>query len=226
MQYYAQDAKSAEAAAPGSGVPPFNFSVDPDAGRPLGFLGCNLPAIENSFWYHQVGNVGLVGQSGAYPLEATRPFMREACAWLAEQPGLEVAVLAGHWDRDGSGASPEMAMPQWYAEMTAMPGCAELHERGLLKFVMGHTHCNNPHPKPMGQRHGAGFRVAGFGMGKGCGNFGVPMLDTTGGRVRVWYFDASSDELYAALHDCVQRRGWRRCTHLATLWLDQGIRHR
>mmetsp|Transcript_23151 Transcript_23151/g.65625 ORF Transcript_23151/g.65625 Transcript_23151/m.65625 type:complete len:494 (-) Transcript_23151:130-1611(-) len=219
MQYYFQDTKAAEAAAPGSGALPFDPSVDPDANRPLGLIGCNLPAISNSFWYHQVGNVGLVGQSGAYPLSATRPYMAEACSWLAQQEGLEAALLVGHWDVPGSGAGPHMAVPEWYQEMMALPGCAELHSRGLLKFVMGHTHCNNPHPNS----HGAGFRIAGFGM-HGCGDFGVPVLDTTGRRVRLWYFDTSSDELYDALMNCLRSRGgWRACTGHAQLWLDQEI---
>ena len=28
----------------------------------------------------------------------------------------------------------------------------------------------------------------------GCGNYGVPVLDTTDGRVRVWYFDIFSTD--------------------------------
>ena len=28
----------------------------------------------------------------------------------------------------------------------------------------------------------------------GCGNYGVLVLDTTGGRVRVWYFDIMSTD--------------------------------
>ena len=52
---------------------------------------------------------------------------------------------------------------------------------------MGHTHCNVPHP------HGktdTGFMVAGQGM-EGCGNYGMPIVDTTGGRVRVWHFESA-----------------------------------
>merc|ERR1712060_799721 len=98
--------------------------------------------------------------------------------------------------------------------MAALPGCRDFYERGMLKYVMGHTHCNNPHPH--GQV-GAGFRVAGFGM-EGCGNYGIPIIDTHAGRVRFWYFDTSSDELYEAVMKCVTAKGWRGCTSLATLW--------
>jgi hypothetical protein len=216
MQYYAQDAKAAEALLPGSSGAPFNLSIDPGAHR---LLGCNLPAIENSFWYNQVGNLGVVGQSGAYSLEESMPLMKEACAWLGQQPGIEVAMLVGHWDDAGMGADSDMAMPQWYEEMAQLPGCAALDARGMLKFVMGHTHCNDPHPHG---KIGAGFRVAGFGM-EGCNNFGMPLVDTTEDRVRFWYFDTSSDGLYENVTTCVQSKGWRGCTDLATLWLDEPI---
>jgi len=217
LQFYAQDTKAAETVGLGSSRAPFNFSVPPDGGLPL--VGCKLPAAANFFWYNQVGNVGLIGQSGAYSLADAKPHMAEACAWLAKQPGLQVALLVGHWDLPNLGSSTDMAMPQWYTEMAALPGCAEFDRRQMLKFVMGHTHCNSPHPRG---KVGAGFRVAGYGM-EGCGNFGVPIFDTTGGRVRFWYFDTSSDDAYDAVIDCAKRKGWRQCTGLATLWLDERI---
>lgn len=217
MQYYVQDTKAAEYVGAGNSSAPFDLSVDPSHGHLL--FGCNLPPIENSFWYNQVGNVGLVGQSGAYSLEETEPYMEEACSWLATQPGLEVAVLIGHWDAGGLGSKHDMDMPHWYTKMAALPGCAELDAKGMLKFVMGHTHCNDPHPRG---KIDTGFRVAGFGM-EGCGNFGMPIVDSTEGRVRFWYFDTSSDDLYDQAISCVQAKGWRQCTELATLWLDQPI---
>jgi hypothetical protein len=67
---------------------------------------------------------------------------------------------------------------------------------------------------------------------EGCGNFGMPVLDTTDERVRVWYFpvvvdpDEAAEETegrYSELLGCVRRRGWRSCTHLATLWLNQSL---
>lgn len=216
MQFYAQDAKAAEALNPGNASAPFDFSVDPDAGH---LLGCNPAAKSNFFWYNQIGNVGLVGQSAAYSFDEALPFMQEACLWLSQQPGVEVGLLLGHWDTAGDGATDQMAMPQWYTEMAALPGCKELDERHSLKFVMGHTHCNDPHPHG---KVGAGFRVAGFGM-EGCGNFGVPLVDTTDGRVRFWYFDTSCDEKYDSVLNCVKAQGWRSCTDQATLWLDQPI---
>ena len=65
FQWYAQDSKAAEALLPGStGQAPFNYSIDPSKGHTL--FGGNLPAIANSFYYNQVGNLGFIGFSGAY----------------------------------------------------------------------------------------------------------------------------------------------------------------
>jgi len=224
MQFYAQDTKAAEFSIAGNSSAPFDFSVDPDKDRWFG-LGCNKPAMENFFWYNQIGNVGIVGQSGAYDYNDAKPFMREACAWLSKQPGLDVAVLIGHWDFAGLGADPTMTMPQWYTEMAALPGCKEFENRGMLKFIQGHTHCNDPHFSLAHPHHknGTGFRVAGFGMEPGCGNYGMPLVDTTEDRVRFWYFDTDNDDKYHTTIDCVKSKGWRQCTQLATLWLDQPI---
>merc|ERR1719478_1503504 len=111
-----------------------------------------------------------------------------------------------------------MAGPAFYDAMKVLPGCDALDQKGMLKFFMGHTHCNVPHP------HGkvdTGFMVAGQGM-EGCGNFGVPVFDTTGGRNRVYYFDTDTDAKYEAVLACVTKSGWRACVDsLATVWLDQ-----
>lgn len=217
MQYYAQDAKVAESIGEGSSVEPFNHSDGPGGGGP-----CTLPPLENHFWYNQVGNVGMVGQSGVYSLADAKPFMAEACAWLGTQRGLDVAILLGHWDAGGLGADDDMAMPSWYEEMSKLPGCDAFEARGMLKFFQGHTHCNDPHP------HGkvdAGFRVAGQGMSgcSGASAYGIPIVDTTADRVRVWYFAADTEAKYDAVVQCVQKKGWRQCTDLAVSWLDQPV---
>jgi hypothetical protein len=72
--------------------------------------------------------------------------------------------------------------------MATIPGCQGLDQDKRLKFFMGHTHCNVPHP------HGkidTGFMVAGQGM-EGCGNYGFPIFDTTENRVRVYHFEVVS----------------------------------
>jgi len=151
--------------------------------------------------------------------------MLEACAWLAKQgPSLKLALLVGHWDVSGMGCDADMAMPSFYEWVRHLPGCKEFDERpgGMLRWVTGHTHCNTPHP----HHSMKGYRVAGYGMpgdgSNGCdgNNFGIPVLDTTDGRARWWYFDTSTDELYDQVITCVKNEGWRQCTENATLWMN------
>jgi len=113
-----------------------------------------------------------------------------------------------------------------YELVRGLPGCRELDAQGRLKYMQGHTHCNVPHPHG---HNGTGFMVAGQGM-EGCGNYGFPVFDTTEGRVRVWYFPVTAVaphfepfDHFDQVHACVQERGWRRCTHLAELWLDEPL---
>ena len=76
-----------------------------------------------------------------------------------------------------------------YKQIRTMPGCDKFEAGKMLKYFSGHTHCNT---KDLAGDVGVGFRVAGFGMGDGgpqcdTANFGIPLVDTTEGRVRVWY---------------------------------------
>jgi hypothetical protein len=242
MQYYAMDTLAARRASPGASgdaARPFNTSIDPSDNG-------SLPDLDNSLWYQQFGNLGMIGFSCAYDLQPIVARLSEACAWLPTQPGLEVAVLMGHWDTKNMGASADTMTPGIYEHARTLPGCKELDAKRRLKFVMGHTHCNIPHP------HGyndTGFMVAGQGM-EGCGNYGVPVIDSTGGRLRMWYFkvvttlgfdpqlafataeraaqtaplSAPVEDTYDDLMACLQAHGsWRNCTSFAELWLDQPI---
>jgi len=239
---YAQDSKAAEKLLPGQptnqGVPPFNFS---ETGR--------LANIENSFWYNQMGNLGLVGFSGAFSLEESSPLMSEACSWVGEQVkngDMDAVLLVGHWDTDGMGASAEMAVPAFYKEMAALDGCKELDAQGIdysisvvplfqisnsdffpvadkFKFFMGHTHCNVPHPHG---NNNTGWMVAGQGM-EGCGNYGFTIFDTTEQRIRIYYFEVVSqngEDTYDEVLQCINSNGgWRECVQHATVWLDQPL---
>ena len=150
------------------------------------------------------------------------PLLEEACAWLPTQQGLDIVVLLGHWDVSGLGATEETAVPGMYEYLRTIKGCDAYDQRGMLKSVMGHTHCNVAHP------HGytnVGFMVAGQGM-EGCGNYGIPLLDTTDGRVRFYYFPIVSKlgvDTYDEVTSCLSASGWRQCTYLAELWLDESI---
>eukprot|EP01063_Lacrimia_lanifica_P014172 TRINITY_DN20813_c0_g1_i1.p1 TRINITY_DN20813_c0_g1~~TRINITY_DN20813_c0_g1_i1.p1 ORF type:complete len:522 (+),score=168.85 TRINITY_DN20813_c0_g1_i1:53-1618(+) len=222
MQWYAQDAKAAEGLLPegANGTAPFDYSVDPSRGHWL--FGGNLPQINNGFYYNQIGNLGFIGFSGAYTYAETLPLLKEACAWAGEEASIKVLLLVGHWDVKGMGATKEMDVPGLYDGVKALPGCAAFEAKKTLKFVMGHTHCNVPHP------HGhvdTGFMVAGQGM-EGCGNYGVPVVDSTAGRFRIHYFPVvarNGTDTYDEVTSCVAAKGWRGCLSMAETWLDQKI---
>jgi len=215
MQWYAQDVLAAA-----EGTVPYNFSINPSSHHI--FFGGNLPSISNSFFYNQVGNIAFFGYSGAYSLAETRPYLEEACSWADQQRGVELIFLVGHWDFPVLGCEDEMDVPHLYDEVKQMKGCDSFDQADRLKFVMGHTHCNDPHPHG---RTGAGFRVAGQGM-EGCANFGVPVVDTTDNHVRLWYFPVvykNGTDVYDNLMACISAKSWRECTHLAENWLDQRL---
>lgn len=147
VQWHAQDTLAAAALRPGDRAPPFDFSNDPDEGRLSGQpFGGQKPALANTFWHHSIGNVGFVGFSGAYTYEDTLPHVRQACASLGAQPDVRLLVLLGHWDVDNMGCKLSMDVPAYFERVSALPGCSGFAARGLLKFFMGHTHCNVPHP--------------------------------------------------------------------------------
>ena len=87
---------------------------------------------------------------------------------------------------------------------------------------MGHTHCNEVTATDVG------FMVAGMGMEafttprlcRRGANFGVPVIDTGGGRVRIYYFPLDSAEEYDAAVACFKESGLSNCYDLATVWLD------
>ena len=124
-------------------------------------FGGNPTHIDNTFFYTQVGNVGLIGYSGLYSLVESFPRMAEACAWMPRQRGLDTVLLLGHWDKPNDGATYATATPGMYELVAQLPGCDAFDARGALKFIMGHTHCNEPHPHG---HVGKGFMVSGQGM--------------------------------------------------------------
>ena len=222
FQWYAQDSKAAENLLPGAThQAPFNYSIDPSKGHSL--FGGNLPAIENGFYYNQIGNLGFIGFSGAYTYAETLPLLTEACAWAGNTgDSMKALILVGHWDTENMGAQDKMDVPTLYDSIKTLPGCDAFEAKKTLKFLMGHTHCNVPHPHG---HNNTGFMIAGQGM-EGCGNFGVPVLDSTENRLRLYYFPIvakDGTDTYDAVSSCVISKGWRACLSLAETWLDQTI---
>lgn len=208
MQYYGQDTIAARDVMPGSYEAPYNFTAQGP---------WKLPPVESFFFYHRMGNTGIMGFSGAHTWNETKPYFDEACNWFQEQKGIRVILLLGHWDINNMGSSIYMDTPDVYALIAKYTTCAPM--KRMIKFVMGHTHCNEPHP------HGytnIGFMVAGQGM-VGCGNYGVPIFDTTEGRVRFYYFPIQRGHTEDLIRCVNAESGWRQCTHLAEMWLDEPL---
>ncbi|CAD7942496.1 unnamed protein product [Amoebophrya sp. A120] len=120
-------------------------------------------------------------------------------------------------------AESEHGTPSWSAtrgrpiDATATP---------RVRHIMGHVHCNVKNSD-----HRAGYMVAGWGM-HGCGNFGLPIFDTTESRFRVYYFPlvdlrpGKRGFWYDAVMRCMQeKRSWRACAEdgHAELWTDEPL---
>ena len=73
--------------------------------------------------------------------------------------------------------------PEIYTALSGMASCAPLIPK--MKYFMGHKHCN------MVTSPNLGFMVGAMGMSdaSSCGGeFGMPVVDTTFGDFRVYYF--------------------------------------
>eukprot|EP00929_Paragymnodinium_shiwhaense_P012402 TRINITY_DN11956_c0_g1_i2.p1 TRINITY_DN11956_c0_g1~~TRINITY_DN11956_c0_g1_i2.p1 ORF type:complete len:487 (-),score=69.27 TRINITY_DN11956_c0_g1_i2:555-2015(-) len=205
MQWYAQDTMSAQKDA----SKPFDFSADPDASQ--------IVDVSNTFWYYLMGNVAFVGFSNAYTRSQTQQLFSEACAWAAPlNPAL--FVLVGHWDAPNLGCAADMDTPDVYAQIAALPPCAGLVSK--TKWVQGHTHCNNV------VRANTGFTVGAFGF-EGCGQYGVPILDTRGGRATLYYYPLGQGGKFLPqaeeIMQCLEKEGHSGCTRYAQKWLDESI---
>lgn len=211
MQWYAQDSYHA-AKFPNQ---MFDFSADPESSQ--------IAAAGNFFWYYSVGNVAFIGFSNAYSWADTEMYFREACSWVeSESPGL--VVLLGHWNSGGMGCQDGMDDADVYSKVQGLPGCNALGQH--LKYIEGHKHCN--------MNFNPGFMLGSFGMMDGdssChGAFGVPILDTRGGRARLMYFELGVNGARTALYDevlgCLRGSGYDACKHYAQTWMDEPLAQR
>eukprot|EP01038_Epipyxis_sp_PR26KG_P010933 gene10933-14677_t len=215
MQFYGQDTIASTLQNDNT---PFDFTVDPD-GDAKG--AHNLPPASNYFLYNQVGNVAFIGFSGAHSLSSMKSYFVEACTWASDVKA-DAILIVGHWSSPTDGCSEETSVPAIYREIIEYPECAPLESK--MRYFYGHKHCNIITSKDKG------FMVGGQGMSDATscgGNFGIPIVDTTGGRFKVYYFPIASHseglDNYQSILDCVTANGISGCYHLATVWSDQAI---
>lgn len=207
-QWYAQDTMAA------NGTQLFHFINDPDKGQILDH--------SNTFWYHKVGNVAFVGFSNAYSWEELGPYFQEACNWAqGSKPAL--VVLLGHWNGGGMGCAAGMDTPSAYSRVRNIDACRALGSR--LKWVEGHKHCNQilvPN---------TGFLLGSFGFEDGdarChGAFAIPILDTRGGRARLYYYELGKSgkrtDNFDTIMSCLMEHGHSGCTQYADKWMDEPL---
>jgi hypothetical protein len=212
MQYYGQDVIAS------TNESPYDFSANPD----INPNAENLPVSSNFFTYNLIGNVLMVAFSGAHSFESMIPYFEEACNYATEvSPAL--IFLLGHWNEDGDGSTIASTTPGVFEELKILPACMK-HE-SKLRYFEGHLHCNQVVDKDLG------FMVGANGMGdfSGCGgDWGLPIVDTTEGRFRIYYFPISKFQIreheqydnYDAILDCITNKGISQCYELATVWVD------
>jgi hypothetical protein len=207
IQFYGQDTAAATATSP------FDFSVNPDVNKGAE----NLPPASNFFFYNKVGNTAFIGYSGAHTFASMQAHFNDACTWVSEA-NPAVLLLLGHWNSDGDGCESEATVPMIYSEIANLPACAPVKDK--IKYFMGHKHCNIVTEKD------TGFMVGAMGMSDHdeCGGaFGIPIVDTTGGTFKVYYFpiaQANKFDNYETILSCVRQNGVSGCYHLATLWAE------
>lgn len=232
MQYYGMDTQSSLANA----SQPFNFSNDPDDDSLRGAHHSipnqqYLADVSNFQYYTQLGNVGFIAFSGAHPYHLIHPFITEACEWMqANGDTIDWIILMGHWARHDKGASKKSWTPGVYERLVQLPGC----DGGNVRYFEGHHHCNMVDNTIA---PAAGFIVAGFGkLNNHCDNFGIPIFDTTGGRLQVIYFPIAVDNVdnstaaahrYDQLQSCFATHGVSNCYHLQhDVWLNESAPER
>ena len=139
-----------------------------------------------------------------------------------------------------------MDLPSVTARIKTLEECGALAAENRIKHAMGHTHKNNFNKTDPT----SGLIVAGMGM-EGSGDYGVPVIDTTEDRFRIYYFPIAFggqterafeklrnlsaeglrdkeeiDKRYNDIIGCVEKNGWRACLHLAEVWLDEELEER
>jgi len=196
MQMYGQDTEASFL----NGTQPYDFSVDPHPGQTD-----TLPKQENFVFSHQIGDVAVLGWTGASTWTDFEEYAVKFCDWVGNATGVNTALLLGHWNVDTLGCET-LATPDVYAKVKVMPGCANK----LTLYIDGHEHCN--HPSTIEGQADVGFTIGANGMSAPCPTppqFGFIVLesdpDANGGpNVRVDYFEivVGDTDNWEAMYGC------------------------
>lgn len=206
IQWYAQDT----IATSENDTNLFDFGVGP--------ASQDIPAIENTFWFHAIGNVAIIGFCNAYSWGKSLPYFTRACKWV-EETSPSLVLLIGHWTMAGMGAPADMGTGDVSKKITNISGCDNLG--GRLKVVAAHWHFNKMVWKD------TAFVFGSNGIGPGGLQLGFPILDTRHGRVKLIYFKLGEDGEKVGNFDeilgCISAKGYVACEHYAEVWLNQSL---
>jgi hypothetical protein len=216
MQWYGQDSAAA------SSHFPYDFSIDPDT-EDVDETS-RRPSADNFFVSHVMGNVGVIGFTGAADWPSQRGLFSRACDSMLDEHGVSTVLIMGHWDVPGealmgAGLMPGMSVEAVHVRLQHVESCAALQEKGKkFKYVYGHTHCNRV------MHEDTSYLVAGQGM-NGCANYGFPVFDTTGGTFKVYHFLVAEKrdgavivDKFDEIHDCISEKGVTKRYDLAEEW--------
>lgn len=209
-QYYAQDTLSAVYS--NNGIP-FNWDTDPTNKYTWG-----PPPVDekNAIWWVKIGNLGILGYSGAYRWDQYEGYVDQACQAFSNDEGVKFLLVLSHWDnRDTSyGEQWEMDAPSFVGKMKNMGSCAPLKYR--LKYIDGHDHNNVCYSD--GWKIGAnGYDGGGWG-----GKVGQLYVRTTdSGETQAWYIEFSNkgSSHYDQFLNCVKAKSLDRCLDQPNVWL-------
>ncbi len=139
MQWNGMDTMAAKNLSRGSAAPPFDFSVDPETGVTHG-QQCAAKASNMNF-YQQLGNVGIIGYTGALNYADLQSFFEEACAAVGAEPSVDVVILVSHWDTGGgvTGGFNDSTTPAAFSRVMKIDGCQQFHARQVRDD--GAPHC-------------------------------------------------------------------------------------
>jgi len=201
-QWYAQDVMFSL-----RGTEPYDWSW----GDPSNKATWSPPHVppENSIWWHKIGNVAILGFSGAYEWNTYESYVDQACNQMANDNYITLILVIGHWNWGNSmGCKAGMDAPGFANSMRGMASCKTIS--GKIKYVDGHDHCNT--------NFGDGFKIGGGGMA-GCGDgteghTGLLYTKTSDqGEVWVYYIEFANPwaDYYKDWINCVKSSGIDNC---------------
>jgi len=188
-------------------------------------IGASPPVLnpDNGFWYHTMGNMGLIGYSGAYYWDTYESYFEQACQQF-ENDNVAHVLLLGHWDGQNHACQWQMDAPTALGKIKNLGSCRGLANK--IHYVDGHTHCNHNNDKNNGFMIGANGWAGGCNGWAGGDQFGhLYVKSTDDGHVQFWYFRfASWDDQneFDGIYNCIKSKGIDGCLDHATLWWSNG----